>query len=83
MNERPVIVLLSNNFCALITRTFGFKPPLILAAQSFDCSRPCIGWMYFEMARPGGLEPPTLCLEGRCSIQLSYGRTHEVNNSKT
>jgi hypothetical protein len=25
-------------------------------------------------ARPGGLEPPTLCLEGRCSIQLSYGR---------
>ena len=24
--------------------------------------------------RPGGLEPPTLCLEGRCSVQLSYGR---------
>jgi hypothetical protein len=27
------------------------------------------------MARPEGLEPPTLCFEGRCSIQLSYGRT--------
>ena len=27
------------------------------------------------MARPGRLELPTLCLEGRCSIQLSYGRT--------
>ena len=27
------------------------------------------------MARPAGLEPTTLCLEGRCSIQLSYGRT--------
>ena len=26
-----------------------------------------------EMAIPGGLEPPTPCLEGRCSIQLSYG----------
>ena len=27
------------------------------------------------MARPEGLEPPTLCFEGRYSIQLSYGRT--------
>ena len=27
-----------------------------------------------EVARPVGLEPTTSCLEGRCSIQLSYGR---------
>ena len=27
------------------------------------------------MVRPAGLEPTTLCLEGRCSIQLSYERT--------
>ena len=27
------------------------------------------------MARPAGFEPATLCLEGRCSIHLSYGRT--------
>ena len=27
------------------------------------------------MVRPARLELTTLCLEGRCSIQLSYGRT--------
>jgi len=27
------------------------------------------------MVRPAGLEPATLALEGRCSIQLSYGRS--------
>src|SRR5579863_108494 len=27
-----------------------------------------------KMARLEGLEPPTLCFEGRCSIQLSYRR---------
>jgi uncharacterized protein (DUF1810 family) len=27
------------------------------------------------MACPEGIEPPTTCLEGRCSIQLSYGQT--------
>ena len=26
------------------------------------------------LVRPAGFEPATLCLEGRCSIQLSYGR---------
>jgi hypothetical protein len=30
------------------------------------------------MARPEGLEPPTLCSEGRCSIQLSYGRVTPI-----
>jgi hypothetical protein len=26
------------------------------------------------LVRPAGLEPATPCLEGRCSIRLSYGR---------
>ena len=28
----------------------------------------------YQMARPAGLEPATIRLEGGCSIQLSYGR---------
>jgi hypothetical protein len=31
-----------------------------------------------EMARPAGFEPATTCLEGTCSIQLSYGRVEEA-----
>jgi hypothetical protein len=30
------------------------------------------------MVRPAGLEPATLDLEGRCSIQMSYGRLNLV-----
>src|SRR5215470_11741549 len=30
------------------------------------------------LAIPAGLEPATLCLEGRCSIQLSYGTGLEI-----
>ena len=32
------------------------------------------------MARQEGLEPPTYCLEGSCSIQLSYKRMHIQKN---
>jgi hypothetical protein len=31
-------------------------------------------WNQSQLVRPAGLEPTTLCLEGRCSIQLSYER---------
>jgi transposase InsO family protein len=33
----------------------------------------CPGQTGFLVAIPAGLEPATLCLEGRCSIRLSYG----------
>ena len=30
-----------------------------------------------KLVCPEGLEPPTCCLEGNCSIQLSYGQMEE------
>jgi hypothetical protein len=42
---------------------------LSLHRLSIDCP-----WTLRKVARPAGLEPAAPGLEGRCSIQLSYGR---------
>ncbi len=34
------------------------------------------------MLGPEGLEPPTYCLEGSCSIQMSYDPKDKLNNIK-
>jgi hypothetical protein len=48
-----------------------------LNSYEVDCK------LFEKVARPGRLELPTLCLEGRRSIQLSYGRTLESSNIHT
>ena len=56
------------------SRSGSVKPsPATLIRIAFDCSslaksRP------IKVARQKGLEPLTYCLEGSCSIQLSYTR---------
>lgn len=63
---------------AAIDEYFGARRPLLNAVDA-ECRiavKPY--WRRFhtsdeKLAIPAGFEPATLCLEGRCSIQLSYG----------
>ena len=45
-------------------------------------ARSCKPYCLKKKVRPAGLEPATPCLEGRCSIRLSYGRKKEGKSKK-
>ena len=63
----------------------GFEPTTTglwtRSSTHYKLERPALGDSATDtsanMARPAGLEPATLGLEGRCSIRLSYGRFPE------
>ena len=53
----------------------GFEPTN--TGTTIRCLRPLGDTHHMKLeylARQEGLEPPTYCLEGSCSIQLSYWR---------
>jgi hypothetical protein len=52
---------------------WNHNPELYQLSYVHQCSRPDVRRDPI-VARPEGLEPSTLGLEGRCSIRLSYGR---------
>ena len=43
-------------------------------SQAKPKAEPKVRALWRRLARPEGVEPPTLWSEAKCSIQLSYGR---------
>ncbi len=55
-----------NHNLGLYQLSYGHRRPLLYQT------------LFKKVARPEGIEPPTDCLEGSCSIRLSYGRTPTI-----
>ena len=51
--------------------------------STFPLSRECSSFelMGCKLVRPTGFEPVTFCLEGRCSIHLSYGLAIKIGRN--
>jgi hypothetical protein len=70
----------------ILARPAGLSAAYALDAYAFSFgseqvrSYHCAPKIYKILARPAGFEPATTSLEGRCSIQLSYGRVPRFHN---
>ena len=87
-NHNPVLCQLNYTHHIKLARQEGFvcfsasrkvmfgsaqPSPATLIRVAFYCSNP-LHRSAFKLARQEGFEPPTYCLEGSCSILLSYWR---------
>lgn len=71
--EKQDIRLVPNTFCPDVGRLSSVVLEKMYDYSKFLSDTSKIDQIKIKVAIPPGLEPGTLCLEGRCSIQLSYG----------
>ena len=87
----PVLILLPSDYRAIKTehgaklwRDGGVMAaflPISCRGDLFSEAAEVVDFQASEVARPPRLERGTLCLEGRCSIQLSYGRNQLLTST--
>ena len=57
---------------AIFSRLRSTRSSWVISLYFFLAMLDCLSAIW-RIVIPSGLEPETVCLEGRCSIQLSYG----------